>query len=211
MIKIHVNPLSTPALTVMLGASAIGAEYETHIVDMMAGAHKTPEYLKVNPAGKVPALSDGDFNLFESAAIIRYMARKAKSELYPVEYKSRALVDQWMDYIAHHVRSPFSRIQFNRMFAKLFGQEPDEESVQFGLKLLTGSLPILDAQIAMHGYVAGDEMSLADIMLLAALDPSEAVKLDLSPYPNMTAWRDKLRGQDFYTDVHSHFGVEMGM
>lgn len=210
MITIHVNPLSTPALTVMLAASAIGQAYETSIIDMMNGGHKTPEYLKINPAGKVPSMTDGDFALFESGAIIRYMARKAKSELYPVEYKARALVDQWMDYVAHHVRSPFSRVQFNRMFAKMFGQEPDEASVQFGLKLLSGSLPLIDSQIAAHGYVAGSDMSLADVALLAALDPSEAVKVDLSPYPSLTAWREKLRAEEFYTDIHSHFGVEAG-
>lgn len=211
MITVHVNPLSTPALTVMLAASAIGGDYETAVVDMMNGGHKTPEYLKVNPAGKVPALTDDGFSLFESGAILRYMARKAKSELYPVEYKARALVDQWMDYVAHHVRSPFSRVQFNRMFAKMFGQDPDEASVQFGLKLLGTSLPVIEAQIMRHGFVAGSEMSLADIALLAALDPSEAVKVDLTPYPAISAWRQKLRSEAFYTNVHSHFGVEMGM
>lgn len=211
MIKIYVHPLSTPALTVMLAASAIGEPCETVVIDLLTGANKEPGFLVVSPAGKVPALSDGDFSLFESGAIIRYMARKAKSELYPVEYRARALVDQWMDYVAHHVRSPFSRVQFNRLFAKMMGQEPDEASVQLGLHFLSGSLPVINAQIALGGYLAGEAFSLADIMLLAALDPSEAIEIDLTPYPSIKEWHDKLRGQAFYTDIHTHFGVEAGM
>lgn len=211
MITIHVNPLSTPALSVMMGAKACGLDHETAIIDLSAQAHQTPEYKKINPVGKVPALSDGDFNLFESGAILRYMARKAKSELYPVEYQARAIVDQWMDYVSHHVRSPFSRVQFNRMFAKMFGEEPDEASIALGLKFLGISLPILEAQIKTDGHVAGADMSLADIVLLATLDPSEALQIDLSPYPALTAWRERLRAQSFYTETHSHYGVEMGL
>ena len=211
MIKIHVNPASTPALSVMFAANACGIEHEVMMVDLGAQAHRTPEYLKINPVGKVPALSDGDFHLFESGAILRYLARKSKSELYPVEYQARARVDQWVDYVAHHVRSPFSRVHFNRMFAKMFGEQPDEASIALGLKFLSVSLPIVDAQISKQGYVASEQMSLADIALLATLDPCEILGIDLRAYTALLQWRDTLRGKAFYTDVHAHYGQDMGL
>lgn len=211
MLTLYISPLSTPALSVVFAANAMNVPFEVELIDLSTGQHMSPEYKTINPYGKVPAMKDGDFTLAESGAIIKYMARKVKSPLYPSELKERAVVEQWYDFVAFHVRTPFSRVQFNRMFAERLGQKKDEASIAFGLHILSTTLPQVEVSIKEKGFVAGKGMSIADIALLSTLDPSEAVNIDLSPYPALIEWRKRMRNEPFYTDFHSHYGVEMGL
>ncbi len=209
--KLYLHPLSTPALGAELAARAMGVEFEKHVVDLPSGAQRAPEYLAINPRGKVPAMDDDSFLLAESTTIMRYLARREKSALYPSGLTERALCEQWMDFAVQHIRAPFSRIQFNRMVAPMIGQTPDEASIKVGLHLLSESLPAVEAQLGETDFICGEAMTLADITLLSALDPSEALKIDLTPYPHLSKWRDSLRSESFYTDIHTHFGAEIGL
>ena len=209
--KLYYHPLSFPALSILFAAEAAGADYETHVVNLQEGEHKKPEYLAINPYGRVPAMSDGDFNLSESEAIMRYIARKSESDLYPGDLQSQAKVDQWMDYVNHHIRSPIARVQFNRVVAKFMGAETDEASVQTGLKFLENNLPVIEETLKAQPFLCGDKMTLADVALVAALEPADMCGFDLSPYPTIKAWRATRMGESFYTNVHSHFGAELGM
>lgn len=209
--KLYVHPLSTPALTVQMAAHAMGIEFEAKHVDLASGEQSSPEYLAINPKGKVPALEDDGFLLSESAPIMRYMARQHKSDLYPSEFQARAKVEQWMDFCIHHVRSPMARIQFNRLIAPMLGQAADEASIHMGLHLLAESLPHIETRLTDNKFLVGDRLSLADITLLGSLDPVDLLKFDLSDYSNITAWRERMRGESFYTKVHSHFGADLGL
>lgn len=211
MLTLYINPLSTPALSVVFAANAMNVPHEVKHIDLSAGEHMSPEFIAINPYGKVPAMKDGDFTLAESGAIIKYMARKVKSPLYPSDLQERAVIEQWFDFVLFHVRTPFSRVQFNRMFAEHVGQKKDEASIAFGLHILSTTLPQIEDSIQKNGFIAGKTMSIADIVLLSTLDPSEILEIDLSPYPELSAWRKRMRGQPFYTDFHSHYGVEIGL
>lgn len=209
--KLYYHPLSFPALSILFAAEAVGANYEAQVINLQEGEHKKPDYLAVNPYGRVPAMSDGDFNLSESEAIMRYIARKSESDLYPGDLQSQAKVDQWMDYVNHHVRSPIARVQFNRVVAKLMGAETDEKSIETGLQFLANNLPVIEETLTAQPFLCGDKMTLADIALVAALEPADMCGFDLSPYPTIKAWRAARMGERFYTNVHSHFGAELGM
>lgn len=211
MPTLYASPFSTPALTTLFAAKAVGFAHEVQWIDLSKGEHMSADYKKINPFCKVPALVDGDFHLAESGAIVRYMARKQNAPHYPSDLQAGAEIDQWFDFVAFHIRTPLSRVQFNRMFAERLGQVKDEASIQFGLKILSQSLPQADAQIAKTGFLVGSSCSIADIVLLGTLDPAEALQIDLSPYPALTEWRNTMRKQDFYTQVHSHYGVEFGL
>lgn len=209
--KIYYHPLSFPSLSPVLAAEAMGADYEKVVVNLQEGEQKSPEYLAINPYGRVPAMTDGDFKMSESEAIMRYIARREKSDLYPDDLQAQAKVDQWMDYVNHHVRSPIARVQFNRVVAKLMGAETDEASVQTGLKFLENNLPVVEETLKAQPFLCGDTMTLADVALVAALEPADMCGFDLSPYPAIKAWRAARMGERFYTNVHSHFGAELGM
>jgi glutathione S-transferase len=210
MTTIYYHPMSFPALGPVFGAEAMGIKYDKKVVDLMQGEQKTESYLAINPYGKVPALVDGDFKLSEGNAILRYLARRENSALYSGDAQAQAKIDQWMDFIVQHIRVNVGRVQFNRVLAPMFGRESDQSSIDLGLEFLAQNLPQVEAQLSATNYLCGDDMTLADIVLLASLEPSEMAGLDLSPYPALQAWLTSAREETFYTNVHSHFGAELG-
>ena len=207
--KIYGTYLSAPANKVRLTASALGLDVEYHNLDLTKGEHKSPEYLEVNPLGKVPAIDDDGFYLFESNAICRYMANKSDSDLYPKEAQQRALVDQWIDFSSHHILTNMGKILFNTLFAPMMGVASNPDSIADGKKFLDNQLPVVENQLKNNKMLAGDQLSIADVAMLAAMEPFELIKLDLSPYPYIKAWRDNIMQQEFYTNVHAHYGSEV--
>jgi glutathione S-transferase len=91
MTTIYYHPMSFPALGPVFGAEAMGIKYDKKVVDLMQGEQKTESYLAINPYGKVPALVDGDFKLSEGNAMLRYLARRENSALYPSQCRARAV------------------------------------------------------------------------------------------------------------------------
>ncbi|MBI5415852.1 MAG: glutathione S-transferase family protein [Candidatus Omnitrophica bacterium] len=209
MLTIYGSDLSAPANKVRFAANAIGVKYEYKRVDLRAGDHLKPEFLAVNPVGKVPAVDDGGFRMFESNAIIRYLADKNNSPLYPRDLRERAVVDMWLDFGSMHVGTVLSKVIYNRIFVPLRGLPADENSLQEGLKFLERFLPVVDGQLAKNKYIAGAKFTLADINLLALFDPCEIAAIDISPYKNIVRWRAALRKEKFYTDCHQAYGVSL--
>src|SRR6185295_15435163 len=100
-----------------------------------------------------------------------------------------------MDYTSIHVDTDMGRVIFNRVLAPMLGRPVDEDALKGGLEKLAIYLPIIDKQLSANRYLAGAEFSIADIDLLAVLDPSETVSVDLSSYKKITAWRNDLKAQ----------------
>lgn len=209
MLIIYGSDLSAPANKVRFAANAIGIKYEYKPIDLRAGEHLKPEFLAINPVGKVPAIDDDGFKMFESNAIIRYLADKNNSLLYPSGLHDRAVVDMWLDFGSMHVGVALSKVIYNRLFAPLRSIPVDENSLQEGLKFLDRFLPVVDGQLAKNKYIAGAKFTLADINLLALFDPCEIAGIDLSSYKNIVRWRDALRKEKFYTDCHQEYGAAL--
>jgi len=206
MLTIYGSDLSGPAIKVRLTASFLGLDYKWQIVNLREGEQKQEWFLKINPAGKIPAIDDDGFYLFESNAICKYLCDKHNSHLYPKDVKKRAIVEQWIDYISLHIGSNFIPVVYNRIFAGRIGKPVNEKAIVDGLELLKQYLPVIERQLSSHKHVVGQEMSLADIILFALLEPAEMAKIDLSSYPKLAAWRAQLKGQSFYTDCYKEYG-----
>ncbi len=206
MLKIYGADLSGPSNKVRFVANALGLEFEYRRVNLMEEENKTEDYLKRHPAGKVPAIDDDGFVLFESNAIIKYLAVKAGSPLYPKETEKQAVIDQWIDFASHHIGAALNRVVFNRVFAPFLKMEVDERSLNEGLSFLDRFLPVAETQLQANTYLAGNELTLADFNLLALLDPAEIAGIDLSGYPGISTWRENLQEQLFYTKCHKNFG-----
>lgn len=205
MLHIYGTPLSSPTNKVRYIANYLHVPYEFHLINLATGEHHNPEYLQINPYGRVPAIDDDGFKLAESNAIIRYLADKNQSNIYPKELKQRALVDQWLDYASMHVMLALGRIMFNTYFYKFANTPQDERSLQDGRKFIAQYLPIIENQLAKHSYITGELFTLADIGLLAALDTAELANVDLHPYASITTWRKKLIQEAFYKDCHESY------
>tara|TARA_R110002074_G_scaffold148510_1_gene299982 strand:+ start:1800 stop:2384 length:585 start_codon:yes stop_codon:yes gene_type:complete len=192
-------------------AEAAGVSYNKSLVNLRNVEQKGEEYLKINPMGKVPAMVDGDVVLTESIAIQRYIARKSKSDLYPSTVKEQAVVDRWTDLIAHEVRTPILDIEVYRWVRQMSGAEVNEGVVEVCYFRLDRALPVLEAHLEKNAFLNGSHMTIADISLVASLDPVDVVGIDMSKYPKLRSILDTGRKSAWYQAVNSHFGAEFGL
>lgn len=205
-LKIYHSPLSGPANKVRMCANELQIDYEPIALNMREAEHKRPEFIALNPFGKVPAIDDDGFYLFESNAIMKYLCRKHGSGLYPDDLQSQAFVDQWCDFAASLLAPAYSRVVFNRIFAPMSGARVSEESLADGLRFVANYLPVIDERLAISRFIAGQKMTIADLAILAVLDPSEACGIELSEFKPLYKWREKLRAKPFYRAVHEYYG-----
>lgn len=205
MLHIYGSPLSSPTNKVRFVANYLKMPSEFHIVNLSAGENRTPEFLKINSLGKIPAINDDGFTLAESNAIVRYLCDKNHSTLYPKELKARAVVDQWIDYASQHVMLALARIMFNTYFYKVAGANQDERSLQDGRKFINTYLPLIEQQLTRNAFIAGSTMTLADIVMIAALDTIELCEINMSTYTHINTWRKKLMSESFYQDCHESY------
>lgn len=209
MLTIYGSDLSSPANKVRFVANYLGLKYEYKRIDLAAGEHRKPEFLKLNPVGKVPFIDDEGFVLSESGAIIKYLAVKAGSSIYPQGLKERALADQEIDFITLHVGMAAQKVVYNRIFAPRRNVPVDQASLEEGQTFLKRFLPIVDTQLAKSPYLCGNALTIADFTLLATLDPSELAGIDLAPYTYINKWRENLRKQSFYTQCYKEYGESL--
>ncbi len=207
MLNIYGNPLSSPANKVCYVANYLEVPYEYHRVNLGSGENKLPTFLKINAFGKIPAIEDDGFCLAESNAIIRYLANKTKSGIYPQDIKLRAEVDKWMDYSSLHVMMALGKIMFNTHFHKIRNLPVDERSLKDGFDFIASYLPAIEAQLTENRYLVDSTMTLADFAMLAALDTCEIAKVSLAPYPHLVAWREKLMAEKFYQSCHLSYAA----
>ena len=205
MIKLYGIPVSNNIAKVRYVLNYLGLEYEMVPTSPMDGSNQTEEYLQISPTGKIPGIDIDGFKLFESSAIIRYLATIHQSDLYPTDPKQRAIVDAWSDYGSIHVAQAQGRVTFNRVLAPTMGMPVDESSLQTGLEFLNKYFPIIDRQLSKTKYLAGDSLTLADINLLAIMDPFEISQISLEGYDNIKKWRSDLISQDFYQKCYPDF------
>jgi glutathione S-transferase len=153
---------------------------------------QTPEYLGLNPNAKVPTLVDGEVIIWESNTILRYLATKAKSALYPNDGAKRTHIERWMDWQLASLNNPYLAM-FRE--AKL---EPAKRSADFAnqQKDLGAQLSILDK--TMGKWVAGDEMSIADICLGPIVYRCLRFGVELPTLPNVKRWDAAISSRDAF-------------
>jgi glutathione S-transferase len=153
---------------------------------------QTPEYLRMNPNAKVPTLVDGEVVIWESNTILRYLATKAKSPLYPADAAKRTQVERWMDRQLASLNGPYL-VMFKE--SKL---EADKRSPDFGaqLKDFGAQLSILDK--SMKTWIAGEEMSLADICLGPIVTRCLKFPVELPALPNLKRFDAAINARDAF-------------
>lgn len=210
MLKIYGADLSTPANKVRMVANFLNLDYEYIQIKIREGEHKRKEFLKINPIGKIPAMDDDGFMLFESGAICRYLIEKSgESSLFPRDIKQRAVVDAYNEFAVLHIQAAMNRIMFNTVFYKLAKIEKDEKSLEDGINFMNRFLPAVENRLGESIYFPLEDVSLADITLLNALDPAEIAGVDLSAYSKIIKWRQELKKTTWYQQCHVEYGLPL--
>ncbi len=149
----------------------------------------TAEYLAMNPTAKVPTLVDGDVSIWESHAILRYVASREKAAaLYPVDLAARSHVDRWMDWMLASLNPVF-------MAGFRDAKKPEAERGADTGKNLAAELKILDGQLARTPFIAGHELTLADMTLGPVVRRCVAMPFGLPAFPHVAAWLERMNAR----------------
>jgi len=196
--KLYTFPLSSNARKAVMAAHLLGSDVEHVLVNLATGDQRKPEFLKLNPNGKVPVLQDGDFVLTESNAIMMYLADKVPgNKVYPSEPRARAIVNQWLFWQANHWGPAIAALNFENVLKKMFGGgDPDPVHVKRNEDFLRQFGAVLDGRLADRPWVAGDHVTIADIALAAPLMSMSMVKLPLDGFANVLAWFGRVKELD---------------
>ncbi|XP_050462336.1 uncharacterized protein LOC126857187 [Cataglyphis hispanica] len=181
---------SAPCRAVRLAAAAIGVNLNLKITDLMTGDHMTPEFLKMNPQHTIPTLDDNGLYLWESRAIMTYLANQYGKDdsLYPKDPKKRALVDQRLYFDLGTLYSSFADAYYAWLFT---GTAPDEAKQN----KVNNALSFLDKFLEGENYVAGKTLTLADLTLVVTVANFKIVDHDLSKYGNILKWFARIQAE----------------
>ncbi|WP_448511596.1 glutathione S-transferase family protein [Photorhabdus laumondii] len=151
------------------------------------GKLDTPQYLKMNPNGKIPCLQEGDFILWESNAIVRYLAAKfGKEVLYPQDLQERANADKWMDWVASHLFPHIRQLMIG--FIRTPEAERDQKQIEQTLAEIEKLMKVLDDTLAEQKYLSGDKFGMADIALGPMIYPWLNIPIKRPFLPNIERW-----------------------
>jgi glutathione S-transferase len=189
--KLYGHPASTCARKVLLTLAEKGHEAEFVLVDLMKGEHKQPAFLAKQPFGVIPVLEDGDFSLYESRAIIRYLDDKlAGPSLTPRDAKERARMEQYTSIEYSYFSPAAMKIVMNVIFKKMMGQEPDMAAVAQGKADTAKALDIVEKDLVGREFLAGNSFSLADVTWMPYVQYVFAAGEGalITDRPNVGAW-----------------------
>jgi len=206
--KLYCDPISTTARPVLMFIAEHGLEVELAHVDLMSNGQQDPGYLAVNPNGIVPFLVDGDLELGESAAILKYLARKVGSAAYPSELVAQAKVDEAVSWFSTQFHEYFCLFVCYPNMGVPHGAPPEllQAMTAFGRDHAPRWLKVLDGHmLAGRPYVAGDEISIADYLGLSLVLLGGIAAYDFSPYPNIEAWIARLQARPSYAPTFATF------
>ena len=154
----------------------------------------------------MPALEDGDFKLYESRAIARYVNETRGGKLTPSDPKKRAVMEQWISLEQGTITPEFATIVFQRVFAPKFGMTTDEAAVKAAADKAALGLDVLEAHLAKNEYLAGDEFSLADVFFIPyfALTLYTPEATLITSRPHIDAWFKKITARPSWAKVQTY-------
>jgi glutathione S-transferase len=200
VIKLWGRANSSNVMKVVWLLEELGIAYDRVDVGGSFGGTSTPEYRAMQPLGLVPAIEDGDFHLFESNSILRYIcnAHAPSTPLYPTEPKARARVESWMDFQQTAINRPMSTIFLG--LVRTPAAQRDMAAITAAAKEAAGHWAILDGRLARQAYVASDTFSIADIALGIYVHRWFVMDVPARPEaPHLHAWYQRLLARPVYT------------
>jgi len=164
--------------------------------DIMGGELEKEEYLAINPNGMVPALEDGDFKLWESNAIIQYLADQAETDsFFPKDMKKRIEIIKWQYWGALHFNRAIGTICWETIAKLVFKLgETNQETVDATLPDFHRFATVLEQQLSDKTYIIDDTPTLADFSVgdHSALTLCDYSQIPLNKYPNIKSWYQRL-------------------
>ncbi|WP_417586330.1 glutathione S-transferase family protein [Pararhodobacter oceanensis] len=197
MLEIWGRPYSSNVIPVIWTANELQLDYRLQLAGGSFGKLDTDAFAKINPNKMIPAIRDGDFPLWESLTIVRYLcSRYGEGTLYPRDLQQRAVAEQWMDWSASVAFPPVIQL----FFATVRCQPADRDPAKIAelRDASVAALRILDAHLAKQPYVAGDHFTMGDIPLGCIAYRFFNIEVERPSLPHVEAWYQRLSARPAY-------------
>ncbi|AOK20670.1 glutathione S-transferase [Burkholderia cepacia] len=172
------------------GLKELDADFEFVSVNLLQGEHKRPEFLRLNPAGKVPVLVDGDLVIPESAAIVLYLADKyPEKALLPVDPALRAQAYRWVMFAVTELEQPLWRITRHSFLYPPEKRSPAD--IELAREDFVNMAAILDRHLDGRAFIVGDTLTVADCVTAYLIDWANELKL-IDAFPQLQAYLERL-------------------
>lgn len=207
MLEIWGRPYSSNVIPVLWTAAELGLDYTLQLAGGSFGKLDTSRYEEINPNRMIPAIRDGNFALWESLAIVRYLCdRYGAGSLSPADIKQRAIADQWMEWSATRAFTPVIYLFFATV--RTDPAERDAKKIASLRDEANGALTILDRHLENRTFVCGDTFTMGDIPIGCVVYRYFNVEVDRPPLTNVERWYQRLSERGAYQDhVMRHFGT----
>ena len=180
----------TRSLRALWGLRELGADFEFVPVNLLAGEHRRPEFLAINPAGKLPVLVDDDSVIPESAAIVLYLAEKYPDRgLLPTDLKGRAQVYRWVMFAMTELEQPLWRIAKHTFLLPEDKRLPQD--VALASEEFTAMARVLEHHMEGRQFIVGDRVTVADCVTAYLMDWANEDHL-IDGFPNLRAYLDRM-------------------
>ena len=186
MITLYGGPRSGNAYKVRLLLTLLGLKFEETVINLQTGDNRTESFLALNPRGQIPTLVDGDVTVWDSQAILVYLARRYGEAWLPVEPAAMAEVMQWLALAENELLFGLARARAVKCFARDFDLASSQAYGHEGLK-------VLEKRLAGHAWLAAGKPTIADIACMPYCALSWMGGIALDDYPSVRAWIDRVR------------------
>jgi glutathione S-transferase len=210
-VTVHLDPRSTCSRTVLLTLYERNVNFTIKSVDLSKKTQKTPEFVALQPFGKVPVLVDSEGSVFyESKAICKYVDAVAPggSVLCPANPRVNYQVEKWLSIYDSYFTPPHHAIYFEKVLKARYNRgDPDQEKVDANVIALGSILDIMEKELEGQDYLAGDVFTLADVTYLSRmliLEQAGVAETLVTPRKNLSAWWERCKGRKTFQNAISH-------
>jgi len=208
--KLYYHPASTTCRPIMLLAAAEKIELDYQLVDLFTGENYQPAFTAINPNQAVPLLVDDNFQLTESSAIMKYLADKFHAPSYPAELRARARVNERMDWFNTGL---YRDLGYGLVYPQVLDSykkgddQAQRQHLAWSRAKVKHWLEILDRHLlgSKTRFVCGDSLALADFMGACYVTLGDVIRLDYSPYPNITRWLADMKALPYWNNTQEVF------
>jgi len=194
MLKIWGRSTSSNVQKVLWCCAELGIEFERVDVGGPFGGNRDPEYLNMNPNGLVPTVKDGDLIMWESNTICRYLAVTRNGErLYPRDPAARTHVERWMDWQLAVIGPPMGQLLMG--LVRSSPETRDNAAIEAARRRAASAWNIVEEEVKGQPYLAGAELTLAEIVLGTQIYRWFAFPIERPDLPNLRAWYDRMRAR----------------
>jgi glutathione S-transferase len=188
--KLYGFPPSPNTWKVRAVAAHLGIPLELEFVDLTKGEHRLPAYLALNPTARAPVLVDGDFTLWESNAIMQYLASRTPNALWPDDGRARADIARWQSWqLAHWGAEACEPLIIERLVKQLLQLgRLDDAIIAKSTEAFHRESRVLDAHLSRQPYLVGTALTLADFTVAAPLFYSKEAELPVAQYHHLRDW-----------------------